>query len=126
MISSIKRTKKEFVIVDKKDNSKVTITNKVEDKLVIYDEDILSEIVDNKFNKKYKELLYLVTEIEESEDSTESDAELALLKIDDYRTKIIEKYFRYLKATDKEKYLKLLALLDNKLLSLNFIHGRGR
>lgn len=126
MISSIKRTKKEFVIVDKKDNSKVTITNKVEDKLVIYDEDILSEIVDNKFNKKYKELLYLVTEIEESEDSTESDAELALLKIDDYRTKIIEKYFRYLKVTDKEKYLKLLALLDNKLLSLNFIHGRGR
>ena len=122
-MSSLKKVSREFTILEFKEKSLFTLNSK-DNKIKIYDEDILDDIMSSRFNKKYRELLYLVMCLNEDEDATESDAELALLKIDHFRSELINRYFKYISREKFNKYLQMLILLEEKLNIRK--RGKGR
>ena len=114
MKNSLKKVNSEFTIVEKDNKEKFTLYKK-EEKILFYNEELIENIIDSNFNKKYRKLLYLVMDISENEDSTESDIELALLKIEDLKNKLLDKYYKYISKGVLNKYLKMIILLEQKL-----------
>lgn len=119
----LEKVKNDLEIVDLEVSEGFKITKKKEKEIItIYDEEVIKNAIDINFNKKYRELLYLVMDVNESEDSTESDTELVLFKIDNMRKMILEKYLKYLPNITLDKYLKMLDLLASKV----YVKERGR
>lgn len=111
---NLKKTSNEFEILEMNEEVIYSI-NKKNEKIGIYNNELLESIIDKIFNKKYKELLYLCMSISEDEDSTESDTELALLKIESLKNYIFEHYSKYINKNLLNKYLKMLLILESKL-----------
>ena len=103
-----------FVLHKRKDNLKITI----------YDKEQAAKIIDHNFNKKYRELLYIIMELNNSEDTTDSDTTLALMKIDDLRTILLNKYYMFLSKGMIEKYMNMLLLLEEKVPIIEKNRGR--
>ena len=111
----IEKLKCDFEIVEIENLEGFLISNKNKDeKITIYDEELKREVFAKNFNKKYRELLYLVMDINASDDATSTDASLALMKIDDLREKLVKKY-AFLTKNELNRYLKMLMLLNEKL-----------
>lgn len=119
---NLKKVNNDFEIVELNEKEIYTI-NKNNEKISIYDNDLLEKILDNNFNKKYKELLYLCMSIIEDEESTDTDTELALLKIEDLKNYIINHYSKYINKHLLNKYLKMIMILEGKL---NMPKKRGK
>ena len=119
---NLKKVNNDFEIVELNEKEIYTI-NKNSEKISIYDNDLLEKILDNNFNKKYKELLYLCMSIIEDEESTDTDTELALLKIEDLKNYIINHYSKYINNYLLNKYLKMIMILEGKL---NLPKKRGK
>lgn len=113
-MNSLSKLKCDLEIVELKEEKLFTINNKNE-KITLYNKEMLEKIIDKNFNKKYRELLYLIMTITEDDESTESDAELALLKIDELRKYLINHYGKNISRILLNKYLKMLMLLEQKL-----------
>ena len=113
-MNSLSKLKCDLEIVELKEEKLFTINNKNE-KITLYNKEMLEKIIDKNFNKKYRELLYLIMTITEDDESTESDAELALLKIDELRKYLINHYGKNKNRNLLNKYLKMLMLLEQKL-----------
>ncbi|MBQ8901457.1 MAG: hypothetical protein IJY87_00120 [Bacilli bacterium] len=124
MKNSLKKLNSEFTVVEKENNVKFTISKSEEEKLFVYDEELVENIIDSNFNQKYRKLLYLVMDIEENEDSTDSDFELALIKIEELKNLLLSKYYKYISRELLNKYLKMMMLLEEKLTIPR--RGRGR
>lgn len=124
MKNSLKKLNSEFTVVEKENNVKFTISKNEEEKLFVYDEELVENIIDSIFNQKYRKLLYLVMDIEENEDSTDSDCELALIKIEELKNLLLSKYYKYISRELLNKYLKMMMLLEEKLTIPR--RGRGR
>jgi len=124
MKNSLKKLNSEFTVVEKENNVKFTISKSEEEKLFVYDEELVENIIDSNFNQKYRKLLYLVMDIEENEDSTDSDCELALIKIEELKNLLLSKYYKYISRELLNKYLKMMMLLEEKLTIPR--RGRGR
>ena len=92
MKSSIKKVKSEFEVVEKEEK-KFTLNMNESEKIIIYNDDLLEKVIDNKFNKKYRKLLYLVMEVAENGDS-EDEINIALLKIEELKNILLNKYYR--------------------------------
>ena len=122
-MNSLNKVKNEFEIIEIKEE-KIFAINKKDEKIIIYNKEILERIIDKNFNKKYRELLCLTMSIIEDEDSTESDTELALLKIEDLKNYILSHYSKCLSKELLNKYLKMLMLLGQKKKKKK--RGRGR
>ena len=101
-----------------------SIKNK-EEIIKVYDQELLEKIIDNTFNKKYRKLLYLIMSVNEDEDSTDTDAELALLKIEDLKKYIMLHYSELISKRLLNKYLKMLMILENKI-EFNKKRGKSR
>ncbi len=121
-MSSIKKVKNDFDVVEISDEELFSFSKKNEI-IKVYDNDILEKIVEDLFNEKYKKLLYLVMSINEDEDSTETDSELALIKIENLRKYILSHYSNLISSKNMNKYVKMLLLLESKI---NFEKRRGR
>lgn len=113
-MNSLSKLKCDLEIVELKEEKLFTINNKNE-KITLYNKEMLEKIIDKNFNKKYRELLYLIMSITEDDESTESDAELALLKIEDLKKYLINHYSNHISRNLLNKYLKMLMLLEQKL-----------
>lgn len=113
MKSSIKKVKSEFEVVEKEEK-KFTLNMNESEKIIIYNDDLLEKVIDNKFNKKYRKLLYLVMEVAENGDS-EDEINIALLKIEELKNILLNKYYRYINKDILNKYLKMIMLLEQKL-----------
>lgn len=124
MKNSLKKLNSEFTVVEKENNVKFTISKSEEEKLFVYDEELVENIIDSNFNQKYRKLLYMVMDIEENEDSTDSDCELALIKIEELKNLLLSKYYKYISRELLNKYLKMMMLLEEKLTIPR--RGRGR
>ncbi|MBQ7031416.1 MAG: hypothetical protein IJN13_03480 [Bacilli bacterium] len=124
MKNSLKKLNSEFTVVEKENNVKFTISKSEEEKLFVYDEELVENIIDSNFNQKYRKLLYLVMDIEENEDSADSDCELALIKIEELKNLLLSKYYKYISRELLNKYLKMMMLLEEKLTIPR--RGRGR
>ena len=123
MTSSIKKVSKDFKILEYEEKALFSLSSKG-NKIKVFDQDILEDIMNSRFNKKYRELLYLVMCLNEDEDATDSDCELALIKIDSFRDDLINRYYKYLGKERVSRYLQMLILLEEKLNSRR--KGKGR
>lgn len=119
-MKNIKKINKDFIIVNKEEKKAFTIKN-----IKVYDEDLIAKIIDNRFNEKYKKLLYIVLNITESDDDTESDTEIVLIKIENLKKLLLTKYYKFIDVRYLKKYLKMLMLLEEKL-SMHKVKGKSR
>lgn len=124
-MKELKKVSNTFEIIENNEEVLYTI-NKKNNKICVYNKDLLENIIDKNFNKKYKELLYLVMTINDDEDSSDSDTELALLKIEDLKNYILSHYQKYIGKDLLNKYLKMMMILEGKLLAPKKKMGRGR
>jgi hypothetical protein len=70
------------VKLDLKDGFTFSPKNDSETIITIYDDELLNNCIDHKFNNKYKKLLAIIINILQSDDSTESDFEIALGEVE--------------------------------------------
>lgn len=123
MINSIKKVATEFEIVEF-DEKKLFSIKKDEEKISLYDSNLVENVIDRKFNDTYKRLLYIVMDINNSEDSEESDAYIVRDQIDELRNSLINKYEKYLSRDILNKYLKMLLILESKIVVPEKHRGR--
>jgi len=123
MMNSIKKVATEFEIVEF-DEKKLFSIKKDEEKISLYDSNLVENVIDRKFNDTYKRLLYIVMDINNSEDSEESDAYIVRDQIDELRNSLINKYEKYLSRDILNKYLKMLLILESKIVVPEKHRGR--
>ncbi len=120
----LEQVKCDFEIIEDHDQNGLTLSKKNNNiKITIYDQSLIEKIIDDNFNKKYRALLYMIMSLN-NEDTTESDTELALIKIDDLRNILLSKYFNLISKELLDKYLNMLLLLDQKVPVIT--NNRGR
>ncbi len=121
----IEKVHKDFEIVEIAENNGLKINNKkASETITIYDSELINAAIAKNFNKMYREILYLIMDINESDDSTESDALLALLKIDNVRKILLNTYQKFLPPNLLRRYLNMLDMLGNKIFIPN--HSKSR
>lgn len=123
MKNSIKKVNSEFEIVEF-DDKKVFTIKKEEEKITFYDESLVEDVISNKINETYKRILYIIMDINNSEDATESDGELVRNQIEELRNIILNKYSKYLSKELINRYLKMLLILESKLVIPERNRGR--
>ncbi len=112
----IEEVKCDFEILEFEDKPSLVINSrKKNSELYIKDKNLQEEVIEKMFNKKYRDLLYLVMDISSSDDSTETDGELALIKINDLRSKLINEYGKFISQRLLNYYLNMLYLLEGKI-----------
>jgi len=123
MKNSFKKVNAEFEIVEFDDKKTFTV-RKEEEKITFYDEKLIEDIIIKKFNDKYKRLLYIIMDITNSEDATDTDAEIIRSQIEELRNLLLNKYSKYLSRELINKFLKMLLILDSKLVIPERRRGR--
>ena len=111
----IKKVNIDFEIVELDDKKTFTTINNKK-KIKIYDENLIEEIISKKFNDQYKRILYIIMDINNSDDATDTDNELVRNYINELRNVLINKYKKYLSKELLNKYLKMLLILESKLV----------
>ncbi len=120
---AINKVKTELKIIEKEEKN-YTIKTSNNDKLHIYDKDLINIFIDKKFNKKYEKLLYIVMSIINDEDGTDTDEYLVLEKLSELRGIVLEDYSLYVHKNKINKYLKMIDILEEKLRLSNKKHKR--
>ena len=115
----IKETNSEFVIVEKKEKSKYKV-NKKNIKIDVYDDELITNIFEKKFNKKYHELITLVND----ESDTSDIMEIALLKLDEL-TSLLNNFYKHLSKEQIIKYKNFLNL-GKEAIYKNLTRGKSR
>lgn len=123
MTNNLKKVTTEFEIVEFADKKTLTV-KKEKEKIIFYDELVVEEYIDKKFTNKYKKLLYIIMDINNNDDSTESDAWLVRNQIDELKNTLINKYSKHINRELLNKYLKMLLLLEDKLVIPERSRGR--
>ena len=123
MKSELNKVSKELKVIEMEDNDSFVIKHEKET-ITIYDESLIEEIIERKFQDKYKKLLYIIMDINNSEDSTESDTDLVREQIQELEAMLIKKYGKYLKEGTLNRYLKMLLILNSKLEPPKVRRGR--
>lgn len=122
-MNSLKKVSCEFEIIEFDDKKSFSIKNK-EEKITIYDKALATELIDKKFNTEYKKLLYIIMDINNSDDSTESDGLLVRDKIDELKNVILNKYSKYISKELLNRYIKMIMILEEKLVIPEKSRGR--
>ena len=117
----IKEINCEFDVLNYDEESKISI-NKKNIKMDFFDDELVLNVIDKKFNKKYLNIINMLDE----DDDSESEKEIILEKIDDLKRLIIDKYYNYLDKKTLTKYLKMIVLLENKISLTTRKSSRGR
>lgn len=111
----INKINAEFEIVELEKIKGLSVQNE-EEKVVIYDDALKEEMVSKKFMERYKRLLYIITDINNSDDATDSDSELTRVQIEELRNLLLKNYKKYISKELLNKYLKMLLILESKMI----------
>lgn len=126
MEKKINKVKCDFEILEIDDDNGFVITKgNTVPKITVYDSELIENVINEKFNQKYRNLLYIIMNIANSDDATDSDSELVLVKIDELKRYIINKFGKILSKETLNKYLNMLLLLEYKV-PLNVRRGKSR
>ena len=117
----IKSPKNEFLVEDITLEHGLKISSK-NTKITIFDKKTKEKIIEERFNQKYRELLELVLSV--NEDSSEDDALYVRDRINELRNYLLNKYAKYVSKNILNKYLKMLLLLEQKLIIPKKQRGR--
>ena len=102
-------------IIELEDKEGITLnSHKHNVKITILDDDKIENVIADKFNKKYRSLLYLIMSLN-SDDTTDSDAFLALDKINNLENILKNKYAKFLNPNLLQRYFNMLVLLKDKI-----------
>ncbi len=112
----IQKTSGEFKIIDI-ENSKTFAIEKNNEKIIVHDEELIENLINKKFSRKYCELLYIINDILNSDEENGTDDDLLALKIEDLRNELLNRYNKFINKSTLNKYLKMLDLLEDKLNS---------
>ena len=111
----IEKVKYDYLVKEIDNLDGFTLNKKKEKiKITMYNEKEIQKTIDYNFNKKYRELLYIIMSLNE-EDTTDTDTELVLLKINDLKNMLLKKYGPFLKPEILQKYLNMVGLLEEKM-----------
>ncbi len=106
----------EFEIIELKDKKVFALGSKNKgEEITFYDKDLMEKAINSYFNKKYRDLLYIIMSIENADDATESDTELVLMKIDDLRNYVLKMFGKHLDAATLKRYMNMLLMLESKV-----------
>lgn len=123
MKNSFKKINSVFEVVEHEDKLIYTI-QKQEEKITIYDKRLMTQFIEKKFNDEYKKILYIIMDLNSSDDSTETDEFLVRNKIDELKANILNKYSKYIDKNLLNKFLKMIIILESKINIKE--RGRGR
>lgn len=86
-------------------------------KITLVNPSMIDGILTSKFNKKYRQLVMIVFNILQSNesDTTDGDIMIALDEIAKLRNIILNKYQKFLSHEKEEKFVKQLRILENEL-----------
>lgn len=111
----LKKNNNSFEILENEEENVLTIAcNKK--KISIYDEKLTEEIISKRFNEKYKKLLYIIMDINSSDDSTDTDTFLVREQISELKNNILNNYKKHISKELLNKYLKMLLILEDKIV----------
>lgn len=114
-MNKIKKVSTKFEILEFLDQ-KVFSFKKEKHKITIYDKKLAEDLINTKFMDQYKKILYIIMDINSSEDATETDGELARNKIEELRSILINRYQKHIGKEILNKYIKMLLILEEKLV----------
>lgn len=117
----IKSPKNEFLIEEITFDKGFKLPSK-KVKVEVYDKRRKEKIIENNFKKEYRKILEMVLNI--NEDSSEEDALYVRDKIVEFKNSLLKKYEKYLSKSALNKYLKMILLLEQKLIIPKKHRGR--
>lgn len=102
-------------------------------KVTVLDDDMLSEVWENKISHEYKKLLKLVYALISNDDTTSGDVLVAYTEIDRIKNYLLSLAEKGLKKEIIDKYLKKLYILEHELKKVHVLElteeiemGKGR
>lgn len=111
----LKKNNNSFEIIE--DGEKEVLTIKNGKKVIsIYDKNLTEKIISYKFNKNYRRLLYIISDINSSNDANDTDEFLVREQIEELKTNFLLKYKKHISKELLNKYLKMLLLLEDKIV----------
>ncbi len=84
-------------------------------KMIIINPTMINKMVMKKLNKRFENLLRLLSIIFQNDDETGETYREALNEITKLRQEIINKYRKYMETKDEEVFMKKLDILENEL-----------
>lgn len=109
-----------FSMTKKKDNERIGI-------IKFYDDNIISGVVKRSIDSRFKKLLELVADIEESDEDPSNGYLICLDETAKFKREMINKYNKFLKKTQLEFINKKIELIEkdikNKLIAYRLLHS---
>ena len=122
----LNKVKCEFEIVEMPEEKIFSLGSKNKDEIIeFYDSELLEKTISNYFNKKYRDILYIIMSLETMDDATDSDTDLVLMKIDDLRKYLIKMFGSALNEATLKRYLNMLVMLESKV-PIRYERSKGR
>lgn len=119
----LKKNSNDFEIVELECEDGFTIKTKNKN-IIIYDKEMINNIIDKEFSAKYKKILYIIMDINSSDDATDTDTFLVREQISELKNMLLNKYKKYISKELLNKYLKMLLLLEDKIVVKEKSNGR--
>ncbi len=116
----IKKTNGEFKVIDISLEDGLKLTNRI-GSITIYDDPLKEKIIEQRFAKRYRNLLYLVMNLDSEEGE---DSDLVRSKIQELRNILLNNYSKHISKNTLNHYLKMLLLLEEKIRGKEKHRGR--
>ena len=122
----IEEVKCDFKIIEEEKEEGFSLASfKKGEKIISFDDDITANVIDEVFNHKYRDLLYLIAMNSDEDGESDENMAIALIKLDELQ-KFIKSVLPYLKKGKKEELLKKGKRLEDRIyLLMNKREKRG-
>ncbi len=112
-------------------NESFTMTKKKDDERIgiikFYDDEVISRVIKRSIDNRFKKLLELIADIEESDEDPSQGYLFCLDEAEKFKREMINKYNKFLKKTQLEFINKKIELIEkdmkNKLIAYRLIHS---
>ena len=112
-------------------NESFTMTKRKDDERIgiikFYDDDVISRVIKRSIDNRFKKLLELIADIEESDEDPSQGYLFCLDEAEKFKREMINKYNKFLKKTQLEFINKKIELIEkdmkNKLIAYRLLHS---
>ncbi len=119
----VKNTNAELKVIEIEEEDGLKLPNKA-GSVTIYDAELKIKIIAERFDKRYRNLVYLVMDLNNNDEASEDDALLIRDKLEELRNILLNNYSKHLTRSILNKYLKMILLLEEKIVIPKRNRGR--
>ena len=119
----IKKTNAELKVVEIKEDEGLKLPNKA-GSITIYDADLKKKIIAERFDKRYRNLVYLVMDLNNNDAADEEDAIVVRDKLAELKNILLNNYSKHITKSILNRYLKMILLLEEKIIIPERHRGR--